>query len=139
METVNTVEEADTVVSKLGGRFYVATGRVTLGGRGGTKSKGGLHRRGGIKNVVQSSIGSMVVGGNTSWERMSGSVMKAAMRAGFYIWRRESVIRILNILTPRRYYYSILASLILRKDSFTGIKAPGSWQTVTRGPEEGLP
>ena len=38
-ETVDTTEEGDTLVIKLGGRFCVATGGVTLGGRGGTKSK----------------------------------------------------------------------------------------------------
>ena len=87
-ETVDTMEEGGTVVGKSGGRFCVATGGVTLGRRGGKKSKGGFHRRIGINNVLQRSAGLMVAGGNASWERMSGSEMKEEIRADFYHWRR---------------------------------------------------
>ena len=66
VETVNTTEEGGTVVSKVDGRFYVATGGVTLGGRGGKKSKGGVHRRGELNYVVQRSVGLIVAGVNTS-------------------------------------------------------------------------
>ena len=38
-EKVDTTEEGGTVVSKIGGRFCTATGGMTLGGRGVTKSK----------------------------------------------------------------------------------------------------
>ena len=38
-DTVYTSEEGGTVVSKIGGRFCTATGGMTLGGRGVTKSK----------------------------------------------------------------------------------------------------
>ena len=72
-DTVNTAEEGGTVVSKVDGRFCVATGGVTLGGRGGTKSKGGFDRRSGLNYVVQRSIKLMAAGVNNSWERMSGS------------------------------------------------------------------
>ena len=41
VEAVNTTEEGGTVVSKVGGRYCVSNGGVTLGGRGGKKSKGG--------------------------------------------------------------------------------------------------
>ena len=51
-------------------------------------------------DVVHRSVGSMVAGGNTSWERMYGSSMMAVMRAGFCRWRRDSEISILHILTP---------------------------------------
>ena len=65
METVNTAVEGGTVVSKIGGNFCVNTGRVTLGGRGGTKSKLGFHGMGGCNDVVHISVGLMGVGGNT--------------------------------------------------------------------------
>ena len=42
-----------------------------LGEIGGTKSKAGFHGIGGRNDVAHRSVGSMVVGGNTSWERMS--------------------------------------------------------------------
>ena len=71
METVDTVEEVSTVVSKIDGRFCVATGGVTLGGRGGTNSKSGFHGMGGCNNISHRSAELMVVRGNTSWERMS--------------------------------------------------------------------
>ena len=51
-ETVDTAEEGGTAASKVGGRFCVATGGVNLGGRGGAKSKGGVHRRGGLNNML---------------------------------------------------------------------------------------
>ena len=65
-ETVTTPDEGGTKVSKLFGRFCVASGGVTLGGRVGTKSKGGGHRRCLINNVVQRSVGLMVAVENTS-------------------------------------------------------------------------
>ena len=71
-ETVHTAEESVTVVSKAGEQFCVTTGEVTLLGREGTKSKGGIHRRGGLNNVIQSSVILIVEGGNTSWEWMYG-------------------------------------------------------------------
>ena len=51
-ETVDTAEEDSNVVSKIGGRFCAANGGVNLGGRGGAKSKGGVHRRGGLNNML---------------------------------------------------------------------------------------
>ena len=66
METVDTAEEGGTIVIKVGGKLCVATGGVTLGRRGGTKSKGGVHGRGGINGVVQRSVGLMAEGGNIS-------------------------------------------------------------------------
>ena len=51
-EIFYTAEEGGTVVSKVGGRFCVATGGETLGGRGVTKSKVGFHRRVGINDVI---------------------------------------------------------------------------------------
>ena len=77
MEKVDTVEECGAIVSKVGGRFCVATGRVTLGGRGRKKSKGEVHIRVVLKNVVQRSFGLIVAGGSTSWEVISWSEMKA--------------------------------------------------------------
>ena len=79
----DTAEEGGTVVSKIGGRFYAATGGVTLGGREGTKSKASFHGMSGRSVVSHRSIRLMAVGGNTSWERMSGSAIMAARRAGF--------------------------------------------------------
>ena len=64
--------------------FCIDTGEVTVGGRRGTNSQGVVHGKGGINNVVQRFVGLMLAGGNTSWERMSGSEMTAAMRAFFY-------------------------------------------------------
>ena len=61
-EKVNNAEEGGTVVSKIDGRFCAATGRVTLGERGGTKSKAEFHGMGGRNDVVHRFVGSMVVG-----------------------------------------------------------------------------
>ena len=47
--------------------FFVTTGEVTLGGRGGTKSKGGVHVMGGRNNVGHRSVRLMIMGVNTSW------------------------------------------------------------------------
>ena len=66
VETVNTTEEGGTVESKVDGRFYVATGGVTLGGGGGKKSKVGVHRMGEINYVVQRSVILIVAGVNNS-------------------------------------------------------------------------
>ena len=95
VETLDTKYEGGTVVSKVGGRYCVSNGGVTLGGRGGKKSKGGVQRRVGINNVVQRSFGLMVAGVNTSWEMISGSEMKAGIRAGLCHWRKEFVRSIL--------------------------------------------
>ena len=65
-ETVDTAEEGGTVVSKIGEMFCAATGGVTLGRRGGTKSKVGFHVMGGRNNVAHRYVWSMVVGGNIS-------------------------------------------------------------------------
>ena len=100
-DTLYTSEEGGTVVSKIGGRFCAATAGVNLGGRGGTKSKAGFHGTGGRNDVSHRSVVLMVVGGNTSWERMYGSVIMVARRADFYLWRRDSTISIILILTPR--------------------------------------
>ena len=89
-ETVDTTEEGGTVVSKIGRRFCTADGRVTLGGIGGTKSKSGFQGMGGRKDVAHRSVGLVVVGLNTSWERMSGSATMALRRAGFCCWRIDS-------------------------------------------------
>ena len=94
-EIVDTAEEGCTVVSKLCGRLCITTGGVTLWERGGTDSKGGVHGRGGFNDFLQRSIGLVVLGGNISWERVSGLAMTAVMRAGFCICRRESAISIL--------------------------------------------
>ena len=99
-ETVDTAEEGVTFVSKVGGRVCAAAGVVTLGGRGGMKSRGGFHGSGGLNDVVHRSVGSMVVGVNVYWERMSGSEMTAAIRDVFCCWRREFAIRIIYFLTP---------------------------------------
>ena len=48
METVDTAEEGGTVVSKVSGRFYIATWGVILRGRGGTNLERGVQIRGGI-------------------------------------------------------------------------------------------
>ena len=101
-DTVDTAEEGGTVASKKGGRFCAATWGETLGGRGRTKSKAGFHGMGGRINVVHRSVRLMVVGGKTYWERMSGSATMVVRRDGFCRWRRESAIRILLILMPRR-------------------------------------
>ena len=52
------------------------------------KSDAGFHGIGGIKYVVHRSVGLMVVGLNTSWERMSGSAIMAVSRAGFCLCMR---------------------------------------------------
>ena len=54
-ETVDTVQEGVTIVSKMDGRFCAATGKVTLGGRRGTKSKAGFHGMDGRNNVAHRS------------------------------------------------------------------------------------
>ena len=64
IEKVDIAEEGSTIVSKIGERFCAATGRVSLRGRGGTKSKSGFHGMGGCNDVAHRSVGSMVVGGN---------------------------------------------------------------------------
>ena len=66
------MEESGTLASKIGGRVCTATWGVTLGGRGGTKSKEGFHGMNGRNDVAHRSVRLMMVGGNTSWERMSG-------------------------------------------------------------------
>ena len=101
-ETVDTAEEGGTVVSKIGEMFCAATGGVTLGRRGGTKSKVGFHVMGGRNNVAHRYVWSMVVGGNIYWEKMYGSAIMAVRRAGLCCWRRESEIIILLILNPRQ-------------------------------------
>ena len=63
-------------MSKIGGRFCAVTGGVTLVGRVGTKSKEGFHGMSGYNDVSHRSVRSMVVGGNISWKRMSGSAIK---------------------------------------------------------------
>ena len=95
--------------------------------RGGGKSKGGVHRGGGINDVVERFVGLMVAGGNTSWERMSGSAMRPEIRAGFCHWRRDSVISILQILTPNTILLIVLASMRLDEYSSTGKRVSGSW------------
>ena len=67
----------------------------------GRSKRGGVNIMGGRNYMVNRSVRSMVAGGNTSWDRMYGSAIMAVMRAGFCLWRRESAIRILQILTPR--------------------------------------
>ena len=132
-EILDTAEEGGTVVSKVGGRFCVATGGETLGGRGVTKSKEGFHRSGGINDMVQRSVLLMAAGGNNSWGRMSGLVMKAMkaeMRIGFYHWRREYLIRILHILTSKQYSCRILASLRTNKYSSTRTNVYGYWKAA---------
>ena len=138
METADNEEEGGTIVSKLGGKLCVPTGGVTLGGRGGNNSKGGVLGRGEIKNLVKRSVGLMVVGENSSQESMSGLSMKAAMRCGLCHCNRDSAISIMKILTSRLYSCSISALLGLKKDSSTGTKVSVSWrascsQTSRRG------
>ena len=99
---------------------------MKLGGRGGTKSIAGFNGTGGRNNIV------MVVGGITSWERMSGSAILAVRRAGFCCWRRKSESIILLILTPRQYSCSVSALSRLKKDSSVGKKVSGSWQAACR-------
>ena len=125
-ETFESVEDGGTVVSKIGGRFCAATGGVTLGGRVGRKSKTGFHGMGRRNDVAHRSVGLMVVGGNTSWERMSGSAIIAVRRAGFCCWRRESVISILLILMLRRYSCSVSDLFWLKKEYSIGTKFSGS-------------
>ena len=129
-ETVDTAEEGGTVVSKIGGRFCAVTGGVTLGGRGGTKSKVGFHVMGGRNNTVHSFVGLMVLGGNTSWERMSGSEIMAVRRVGFCFWRRESTISSMLILSPRRSSCIFSASFRLKKYSSIGTIFSGSCQVA---------
>ena len=126
METVDATEEGGTIVSKVGGRLGVVTGVVALGGIVETKSNRGVHRRGGIINVAHESVGSMVAGGNISWDRMSGLAIREAMRDGFCCWREESAIIIMQILAPGLYSCRVLNLLRLKKDSTTGTKVYGS-------------
>ena len=100
-ETVDNVEEGCNIVSEIGGMFCTATAGLTLGGIGGTKSKAGFHGMGERNDVAHRSVGLMVVGGNTSWERMSRLAILAVRRAVFCSWRRESGIIILLVLMPR--------------------------------------
>ena len=100
-ETVNNAEESGTIASKIGGRFCAANGGVNLGGRGGKKPKAGFHVMGGHNYVAHRSVSSIVVGGNTPWERMSLSSIMSVRRADFCCWRNESEISIILILTPR--------------------------------------
>ena len=81
----------------------------------------------GANDVAHRSVTSMVVGGNTSWERMSGPAIMAVRRDGFCFRRRESTIRIILILTPIRYSCSVLDSFRLKKDSSIRTKVSGSW------------
>ena len=67
METGDTAKEGGTVVSKVSGRFYIATGGVTLRGRGVTNLERVVKIRGGLNDMIQRSIRFMVVGGNISW------------------------------------------------------------------------
>ena len=85
---------------------------------------------GGCNDVLHRSIGLMMEGGNTSWDSMSGSEMMAMMRYGFYLWRRESEIIIMQILTPRQYSCSVLALFRLKKDSSIGKKMSGYWRAA---------
>ena len=126
------MEEGGNTVSKVGGRLCVTTGGATLGGIVGMKSTGVFHGRGGINDVAQHSVRFMVEGVNISWERIYGSAITAATRDGFCCWRRESIISILQILTPRRYSCSVSALLRMKKDSITRTKVSGSWQAVCR-------
>ena len=112
-------------MSKIGGRFCAATGKMTLGGRIEMKSKAGFHGIGGRNYVAHRSIGSIVVGGNTSWKRMSGSAIITERRAGFCCWRIESVISVLLTLTPRRYSCRVLDSFRMKKYSYIGTKVSG--------------
>ena len=73
-KTVDTTEEGGTKESKIGGIVFVATWEVTLGGRGGMKSKWGIHSMSGSNNVVAR--------GKNYWERMSGLAIMAVMRSG---------------------------------------------------------
>ena len=129
-ESVNTTEEGGTIMNKTGGNFCAATGGVNLGGRGGTKSKSGLHGMGGRNDVVHRSVSYMVGKGNTSWERMSGSVIMAVRRDGLCRCRRESAISILLILTPRKYSCRILDLFRMKKDSSIRTKVSGSWRAA---------
>ena len=131
-ETVDTVEEGGTIVSKVCVRFCVANGEAILKGIGGTKSRWGVQGKGGINDLVQRSVGLMAAGGNISWERIFGLEMTAAKRDGLCFLRRESAISILQILTTRLYYCRVLDSLRLKKDSSTGTKVCWSWREVCR-------
>ena len=96
----------------------------------GLSQMGGVHGMGAHKNVLHRSIGLMVAGGNTSWERMYGSVIITAMRKCLCFCRRYSTISMLNILVPRQYSCRILAFLRLKKDSSIRTKVSGTWQTA---------
>ena len=81
----------------------------------------------------------MVVGGNISWEKIFGLAMTAAKRDGLCFWRRESAIRILQILTTKQYPCSVSPSLRLKEESLTGEKCLSlGRRPAARGPEEGL-
>ena len=82
-ETVNTTEESGNIVIQSDGRLYIDTRVMNLGGRGWNNSKWGFYRRDGINDVEQRSVGSMMNGGITSWDSMSGSAITAVIRDGF--------------------------------------------------------
>ena len=84
---------------------------------------------GGRNDVAHRSVGSLVVGRNTSWESMSGSAIMTVRRAGFCLWRRNSAISILLVLTPIRYSCRVSASFRLKKDSSIGKNSSGSWRS----------
>ena len=83
-ETVNTTEESGNIVIQSDGRLYIDTRVMNLGGRGWNNSKWGFYRRDGINDVEQRSVGSMMNGGITSWDSMSGSAITEVMRDGFF-------------------------------------------------------
>ena len=87
---------------------------------------------GGRNDIEHRSIGLVVVGGNTSWERMSISAIMAVSRAGLCSWRREYAISILLILISRRYSCIVSSLFRLKKYSSIGKKVTGSWQAYFR-------
>ena len=95
------------------------------------KSKLGFHGMSGRKDVAHRSVGLVVIGGNTSWERVSVSEIMAVGGAGFYHCRREFAVSILLILTPQ-YSCSFLASFRLRKDSSIRTKVSVFWHAACR-------
>ena len=117
-------------MSKLDGRFCAVTGGVNFVGRGGMKSKTGFHRVDEHNDVAHRYVGSMAVGGNNSWERTYGSAIMEVMTSGFYFWRRESVIRILLILTSRQYSCIVSALFRLEKDSSVVTKVTRFWRAA---------
>ena len=87
---------------------------------------------GGRNDIEHRSIGLVVVGVNTSWERMSISAIMAVSRAGLCSWRREYAISILLILISRRYSCIVSSLFRLKKYSSIGKKVTGSWQAYFR-------